>query len=117
MAVQGFGNAGQHAALLGEEILKLKLVAASDSRGGVYNPNGISAAELVDYKLKNGVLKSFPGAEEISNEDSAGTPRYGSFSGCARKCNTRGQRIKPAMQDLLRVGKRSHYPGCRRDTR
>jgi glutamate dehydrogenase (NAD(P)+) len=74
MAVQGFGNAGQHAALLGEEILKLKLVAASDSRSGVYNPKGISAAELVDYKLKNGVLKGFPGAEEISNENLLGLP-------------------------------------------
>ncbi|MFZ2446491.1 MAG: Glu/Leu/Phe/Val dehydrogenase [Syntrophobacteraceae bacterium] len=72
MAVQGFGNAGQHAALLGEEILGLKLVAASDSRGGVYNPKGISAAALVDYKLKNGVLKGFPDADEVSNEELLG---------------------------------------------
>lgn len=69
MAVQGFGNAGQYAALLAEELLGLKLVAASDSRSGVYNSGGISARELVDYKLKNGSLKAFPGAEEISNED------------------------------------------------
>ena len=69
MAVQGFGNAGQNAALLGEEILKLKLVAASDSRGGVYNPNGISAAALVDYKIKNGVLQGFPGTDELTNEE------------------------------------------------
>jgi glutamate dehydrogenase (NAD(P)+) len=69
MAVMGFGNAGQHAALLGEEILGLKLVAASDSRGGVYNSGGIDAHALVDYKLKNGVLKDFPGTEAISNEE------------------------------------------------
>ena len=37
MAIQGFGNAGQYAALLGHEILGLKLVAASDSTGGIYN--------------------------------------------------------------------------------
>jgi glutamate dehydrogenase (NAD(P)+) len=74
MAVQGFGNAGQHAALLGEEILKLKLVAASDSRGGVYNPNGISAAALVDYKIKNGVLQGFPGTGEITNEELLALP-------------------------------------------
>lgn len=74
MAIQGFGNAGQHAALLGEEILKLKLVAASDSKGGVYNPNGISAAALVDYKLKNGVLQSFPGTDEITNEELLALP-------------------------------------------
>jgi glutamate dehydrogenase (NAD(P)+) len=74
MAVQGFGNAGQHAAFLGEEILRLKLVAASDSKGGVYNPNGISAAALIDHKLKNGVLKGFPEAEEITNEELLALP-------------------------------------------
>jgi glutamate dehydrogenase (NAD(P)+) len=69
MSVQGFGNAGQNAALLGEQILHLKLVAASDSRGGVYNPNGIDAAALVDYKIKNGTLQGFPGTEVITNEE------------------------------------------------
>lgn len=69
MAVQGFGNAGQYAALLGEEILGLKLVGASDSRGGVYNPRGIDARALVDYKLRNGMLTGFPEAEPISNQD------------------------------------------------
>ncbi len=74
MAVQGFGNAGEHAALLGEEILHLKLVAASDSRGGVYNPNGLSASALVDHKMKNGAVKGFPGAEAITNEELLALP-------------------------------------------
>jgi glutamate dehydrogenase (NAD(P)+) len=65
----GFGNAGQHAALLGEEILGLKLVAATDSRSGVYNTKGIPAASLVDYKLKNGTLAGFPDADVITNEE------------------------------------------------
>ena len=69
MAVQGFGNAGQYAALLGEEILGLKLVAASDSKSGVYNIHGINVKELVDYKLNNGTLKGFQNADEISNKD------------------------------------------------
>ncbi|SMC23931.1 glutamate dehydrogenase (NAD/NADP) [Desulfacinum hydrothermale DSM 13146] len=69
MAVQGFGNAGQFAALLGEQLLGLKLVAASDSKGGVYNPKGIDARALVDYKLQNGSLQGFPDTEPISNED------------------------------------------------
>lgn len=69
MAVMGFGNVGKYAALLGEEILGLKLVAASDSRGGVYNPGGIDARALADYKLKNGVLKGFPGAETLTNQE------------------------------------------------
>ncbi|MCB2185572.1 MAG: Glu/Leu/Phe/Val dehydrogenase [Deltaproteobacteria bacterium] len=69
MAVQGFGNAGQHAALLGEELLGLTLVAASDSRGGVYNPQGLSAHALVQHKLSTGQVGDFPGSEPISNED------------------------------------------------
>lgn len=69
MAIMGFGNAGQHAALLGEDILGLKLVAASDSKGGIYNSSGIDAAQLVDYKLKNGQLKGFPDADAISNDE------------------------------------------------
>jgi glutamate dehydrogenase (NAD(P)+) len=69
MAVQGFGNAGQYAALLGEEILGLRLVAASDSKSGVYNDRGMDSRALVDYKLRNGSLKGFPDAAEISNRE------------------------------------------------
>jgi len=69
MAIQGFGHIGQVAALLAEEMLDLKLVAASDSRGGVMNPQGISARALVDHKLKTGAVAGFPGASPIANED------------------------------------------------
>ena len=69
MAIQGFGNAGQFAALLGEEILGLKLVAASDSKGGIYNPKGLDPKKVVDYKLRIGSLQGFPGADAITNEE------------------------------------------------
>ena len=69
MAVQGFGNAGQFGALLGEEILGLKLVAASDSRGGIFNPNGMEAKKVVEYKIKTGALTGYPEADEITNEE------------------------------------------------
>jgi glutamate dehydrogenase (NAD(P)+) len=68
MAIQGFGNAGQYAASLGEELLGLKLVAASDSQGGVHNAKGIDAKALADHKKRTGSLKGFPGAESITNE-------------------------------------------------
>ena len=68
MAIQGFGNAGQHAALLGKKILGLKLIAASDSKGGIYNSKGIDVEALIEHKLKNGRVNGFPGADEISNE-------------------------------------------------
>jgi len=69
MAIQGFGNAGQYAALLGQEILGLKLVAASDSKGGVYNEKGIDPEALVKHKLQMGTLQGFPDADTISNEE------------------------------------------------
>jgi len=69
MAIQGFGNAGQYAALLGSEILGLKLIAASDSRGGIYNGKGLDSKQVVEYKLKTGSLQGFPGADTISNEE------------------------------------------------
>jgi glutamate dehydrogenase (NAD(P)+) len=68
MAIQGFGNAGQFAALLGAELLGLKLVAASDSQGGIVNLKGMDARAVVDHKQKTGRLAGFPGAEPISNE-------------------------------------------------
>jgi glutamate dehydrogenase (NAD(P)+) len=68
MAVQGFGNAGQFAATLGEDILGMKIVAASDSQGGVHNPAGMDAKALVEWKRKKGSLQGFPGSAPISNE-------------------------------------------------
>jgi glutamate dehydrogenase (NAD(P)+) len=67
MAIQGFGHVGQNAALLGHEILGLKFVAASDSKGGIHNPKGLDPRAVVDYKLKTGSLQGFPGAESIRN--------------------------------------------------
>ena len=69
MTIQGFGNAGQFAATLGEELLGLKLIAASDSRGGVFCKSGIDAQALVEHKLKTGAVAGFPGTEPISNDD------------------------------------------------
>ena len=69
MAINGFGNAGQFIALLGEDLLGLTLIAASDSKGGIYNPKGLSAKDVVEYKLMTGSLQGFPNSEPISNED------------------------------------------------
>jgi glutamate dehydrogenase (NAD(P)+) len=68
-AVQGFGNAGQFGATLHREILGGgKLIAASDSSGGVFNKDGIDPAKLVHHKLETGRVSGFPGTEPISNE-------------------------------------------------
>jgi glutamate dehydrogenase (NAD(P)+) len=68
VAIQGFGNAGQFAATLAQELLGCNTVAVSDSRGGVYNPNGMDPFKLIEHKEKTGSVVGFPGAESISNE-------------------------------------------------
>jgi glutamate dehydrogenase (NAD(P)+) len=69
-AVQGFGNAGQFAATLHPEILGGgKLIAVSDSRGGVISKNGIDPEAIVKYKLETGKVEGFPGTTPISNAD------------------------------------------------
>ena len=68
MAVQGYGNAGMFAHSLGEELLGTKVVAASDSRGGVYNPNGLDKDALTAHKRTTGSVVGFAGAQAISNE-------------------------------------------------
>jgi glutamate dehydrogenase (NAD(P)+) len=69
-AIQGFGNAGQRAALLHKEILGGgRLIAVSDSRGAIYNKNGFDPVDLVQHKLKTGSVLSFPGAKQIGHED------------------------------------------------
>lgn len=68
VAIQGFGNAGQFAATLFQDLLGCTIVAVSDSRSGIYLPDGADGHDLVKYKLANGTLQGYPGAEPISNE-------------------------------------------------
>ncbi|MDD5015150.1 MAG: Glu/Leu/Phe/Val dehydrogenase [Atribacterota bacterium] len=66
--IQGYGNAGSISAKLLHE-QGYKIIAVSDSKGGVYNPQGIDPSEILDYKTKTGSVKGFPKAEFILNED------------------------------------------------
>ncbi|MGB9861840.1 MAG: Glu/Leu/Phe/Val family dehydrogenase [Candidatus Bipolaricaulaceae bacterium] len=68
-AIQGYGNAGQFAHKLGEELLGLKVVAVSDSKGGIYNPKGLPAEEVIAHKEKTGSVVGFPGAKSITNAE------------------------------------------------
>lgn len=62
VAIQGFGNAATFAGLLLEE-LGAVIVAASDSRGGIVGPAGMSMVELVAHKQTTGSVLRFPGAQ------------------------------------------------------
>ncbi len=68
-AIQGYGNAGQFAHKLGEELLGLKVVAVSDSKGGIYNPKGLPAKEVIAHKEKTGSVVGFPGAKSVTNAE------------------------------------------------
>jgi glutamate dehydrogenase/leucine dehydrogenase len=69
-AVQGWGNVGSFFTLVAEaEHPDWKLVAATDSSGGIYDANGYSAKDLNDYKTAGGKLANFETGKKISNED------------------------------------------------
>ncbi len=68
-AIQGYGNAGQFAHQLAIDILGMKVVALSDSKGGIYNPDGFDFDELLKYKQETGSVIGYPGAQSLSNEE------------------------------------------------
>ncbi len=68
VAIQGFGNAGLHAAELMQK-RGYRVVAASDSRGGVANPNGLDVNALIAHKGETGGVAGFSGGDRISNEE------------------------------------------------
>jgi glutamate dehydrogenase (NAD(P)+) len=68
-AIQGFGNAGQFAVKFVNEMFHGKVVAVSDSSGGIYKESGIDYKELLEYKEKTGTVENFPGSKNITNEE------------------------------------------------
>lgn len=68
-AIQGYGNAGHFGHVLAEQILGLKVVAVSDSKGGIYNPAGLDPKAVSEHKDKTGSVVNFPGAKNITNEE------------------------------------------------
>jgi glutamate dehydrogenase (NAD(P)+) len=68
VVVQGFGNVGYWTAALAEES-GAKIVGVSDVGGGTHNTAGLDVASLVDYQKEALSVATFPGGEEVSNED------------------------------------------------
>ena len=68
VAIQGFGNVGSNlAGLLAEE--GVRVIAVSDSGGGIHNAYGLDVPAAIAYKAEHGVLNGFPGADAITNEE------------------------------------------------
>jgi len=68
VAVQGFGNVGSFLAkFLHDE--GAKVIAVSDSGGGVHNPKGLDVPAVLAYKQETHSLRGFRGGDAITNED------------------------------------------------
>jgi glutamate dehydrogenase (NAD(P)+) len=68
VAIQGFGNVGYHAAQAASEI-GCKVIAVSDSNGGILCENGLNPAKVLAHKEKTGAVQGFKGCRDISNEE------------------------------------------------
>jgi glutamate dehydrogenase (NAD(P)+) len=68
VVIQGFGKVGANLARL-LHLEGVKVVAVSDSRGGVYNPNGIDVVAAVAHKQERGTLEGLVNAEPVTNEE------------------------------------------------
>jgi len=68
-AIQGYGNAGYYAQVLGEELLGLNVVCVSDSKGAILCEDGLECEEVKAQKDETGTCVGLPDAEIISNEE------------------------------------------------
>lgn len=66
--LQGFGNVGSFAAdfITGSGG---KVIAVSDVKGGIYNPEGLSIPTLIDFVKQGNSVVDFAGGESISQDE------------------------------------------------
>jgi glutamate dehydrogenase (NAD(P)+) len=69
VAVQGFGNVGAIAAELLSELDGCKIVAVSDSRGGIYNSKGLDVKKVLKFKKEAGTVVEFPDCDKVTNAE------------------------------------------------
>jgi glutamate dehydrogenase (NAD(P)+) len=68
VAIQGFGNVGSWAGRVAHE-KGYRVVAVSDSNGGILNENGLDIPRLLAHQTETGRVAGFAGAEAITNEE------------------------------------------------
>jgi glutamate dehydrogenase (NAD(P)+) len=68
VVVQGFGSAGAGVARLLHDD-GAKVVAVSDSRGGIYAGRGLDLGPLREHKERTGSVVGFKGAERVTSEE------------------------------------------------
>lgn len=71
VAVEGFGNVGSISAkLLVEE--GCRIIAVSDSKGGILNTKGLDVGNVLSYKKETGSVVGFKDSETITNAELLG---------------------------------------------
>jgi len=68
VAVQGYGNVGWNAAKMAYDN-GCKIMAVSDSMGGIYCPRGLNPYKIYEHKSKTGSVINYEGCENITNEE------------------------------------------------
>ena len=68
-AIQGYGNVGSYAHKLAVELLGMKVIAVSDSKGSIYHPEGFLYESVMAHKAKTGSVAGFPGSAAISDKE------------------------------------------------
>ncbi|MCD4740243.1 Glu/Leu/Phe/Val dehydrogenase [archaeon] len=68
VAVQGFGNVGFNMARILHEH-GYKVVAVSDSKGGIFSKQGLVPAKVFEYKKKTGSVIGFKGTKSVTNKE------------------------------------------------
>jgi glutamate dehydrogenase/leucine dehydrogenase len=68
VAVQGYGNVGWNAAKIAHD-MGCKIVAVSDSSGGIYCPKGLNPRHIYERKSKTGSVVNYKGCKNITNEE------------------------------------------------
>ncbi len=69
IAVQGAGNAGNYAFSLSRNMFGSKVVAISDSEGGIYNKKGLDYEKVMEAKQRKGSVQGYKDAQKITNEE------------------------------------------------
>jgi len=68
VAVQGFGNVGYNAAEAAQEI-GTKVIAVSDSTGGIYCQDGLNIPDVLAHKEKTNSVQNYKNCKNITNEE------------------------------------------------
>ena len=68
VAIQGYGNAGGIAARLFRNE-GCKIVAVSDSQGGIYNEGGLDPTAITRHKQERGTVMHYPQSQTVSVQD------------------------------------------------